>query len=73
VIPGFNRSTRALSVSTKKLIAELSARAYVPVKGGKGSHIKLKATPTGRPIILPANRESLSLGVLATAGEALAP
>jgi len=69
-VPWFNRAPRPLSISTTKLASSLQQDGYTLLKGGKGSHLKLKAP--GRPmIILPANREALSPNVLSTVAEAL--
>ncbi len=54
----------APSCSTKDLLRLCESRGWSLVKGGKGSHIKLKKEGAGRPIIIPGNRKRLAVGTL---------
>lgn len=71
IIPWFNRPPLALSISSRALMKIVEKAGYSLAPGaGKGSHIKMIAT--GRPpIIIPANRESLSKSVLRNTAVAL--
>jgi predicted RNA binding protein YcfA (HicA-like mRNA interferase family) len=61
--------TKTLAVqtcSTSDMIKLLEANGYEQVKGGKGSHVKLKR-PNSPMAIVPGNRRNLSPGVVKSA------
>lgn len=59
----------APNCSSRELIRAAEKRGYAEVKGGKGSHKKLKR-PGAPTLIIPGDEKSLSPGVIATALDA---
>ena len=70
IVPWFASPIPGLSISSRKLERLVRSQGYSLVPGGKGSHLKYRAT--GRPmIVIPSNRESVTARVLKTTAESL--
>ena len=71
LLPWIGHAPALPSVSTRKAIRRLEQEGWKIVAGrGKGSHIRLKQNGR-RPLTIPANRESLSPGIVGQIADAL--